>query len=396
MRYLEKTKTLFLGIAAFFVLGAGMLRAEPATCKTEIVRVGATPFSLMRFGGKRWVVGVGFGAYGNSVSVLYFQGENTPGTALENSLPSASPDRKAVLLAGAAQQLVEIWRKVGEDVNPYAFENLRVSEKKVFDKLLFSGMPFSVTEDGHFKISGVFPNLRSWRNQHADGRPENAFDFVYDDAAGTWFDVTAGAREPMPSGTEISAEDWIGYAIERKNRTRETALPLPDGYDPARVRKLFERHTVSPSGRENSAARYAELSGDEGFVRGNGKTVFWKRYKPQDWTYLFLESEGKAAMPFPRCFNENFRQKLEAEGISVPAKVKQIALPFRSKKALRLERRKPFISENGNFAFSAKIFGYDFSFEYDAAASAEYQARREKREKIQKMKEKMRAERRKD
>lgn len=159
------------------------------------------------------------------------------GKALEDSFPSLSPDKKAIRLADTAQWLTNLWKHVGEDVNPYAFKDLRTSEKKVFDMLLFGGMPFSITEDGCFKMSGVFPRLRSWRKHHEHGKPENAFDFVYNEESGTWYYVSDGLREPMPSCSKVTPEDWLGYAIERKNRTRKHPLPLPNGYDSVRAKK---------------------------------------------------------------------------------------------------------------------------------------------------------------
>lgn len=112
-------------------------------------------------------------------------------------------------------------------------------------------------------------------------------------------------------------------------------------------------------------ARDAESVGDIGFVSGNGISVFWKFNRAQDRISLFAESEELAAIPFRQVFNERFLKKLDAGDVLVPEKVRQIALPFQSQKALRIGEMVPFVSENGNFAFASKIFGYDFSFEYD-------------------------------
>lgn len=45
-----------------------------------------------------------------------------------------------------------------------------------------------------------------------------------------------------------------------------------------------------------------------------------------------------------------------------------MGLPFASKKILRLEKMTAKTTGNGRFAFSAKICGHDFSFEYDEEA----------------------------
>ena len=237
-----------------FVLVFGLISTFTEVCATKseevrytsrTVRIGSVPFSLLHYKDKRWVVGIAFGAYGNSVSSFYFHKKGMSEKALEASFLSLSPDKKAICLADTALWLTTLWKHAGEDVNPYTFEDLRPSEKKVFDMLLFGGMPFSVTEDGCFKISGVFPRLRSWRKLHEHGKPENAFDFVYDDESGTWYYVSDGLREPMPSCSKVTPEDWIGYAIERKNRTRKRPLPLPNGYDSTRVQKVVQKDSFT-------------------------------------------------------------------------------------------------------------------------------------------------------
>lgn len=71
---------------------------------------GTTPFSLLSYKDKRWVVGVAFGAYGNTVSSFYFHKDGMSESALENSFPSVISD-KATRLAETMQWLSGLWKK---------------------------------------------------------------------------------------------------------------------------------------------------------------------------------------------------------------------------------------------------------------------------------------------
>lgn len=109
-----------------------------------------------------------------------------------------------------------------------------------------------------------------------------------------------------------------------------------------------------------------ELVGVEGFCRGGGTPVYWKVYRGSGYISLFAGSTEETDDPFSFYFGEGFRKELEENGLSAPVRLRRIELPFQSKKILRMSDVKPFLSVDGNFSVSAKIFGYDFSFEYDS------------------------------
>lgn len=108
------------------------------------------------------------------------------------------------------------------------------------------------------------------------------------------------------------------------------------------------------------------LVGVEGFCRGGGTPVYWKVYRGSGYISLFAGSTEETDDPFSFYFGEGFRKELEENGLSAPVRLRRIELPFQSKKILRMSDVKPFLSVDGNFSVSAKIFGYDFSFEYDS------------------------------
>ncbi|MCR5184159.1 MAG: hypothetical protein K6B46_05635 [Opitutales bacterium] len=229
-------------IIFIFLLISPCVYADTIKDKIIPIKQGSTQYLLMQHNDKRWVICVSYGSYGNSLAALYFQKKNTPETALENSLSHYKTNKKEIFLTETAKCLKSLWNSVGVDINPYAFEDLIVSKKELFSKLLFGRTPFSITDDGYFKISGVFPQFWCSNRNYGLWETKNTFDFFYNDDLKTWINASDGLNEPMPMFLNVTTEDWIEYVIEQKNQIKKKVLPLPDKYDSKRANKLFKQN----------------------------------------------------------------------------------------------------------------------------------------------------------